>query len=73
MPTGEPSHLPRRQFRDRHRADRLDAVIKSPEVETLAYALGTVENARSWIENGNYVLHCGNDYYMGPEGDVESS
>jgi hypothetical protein len=30
-------------------------------------------DARSWIEKGNYVLHCGNDYYMGPEGEVESS
>jgi hypothetical protein len=32
-----------------------------------------VDAARSWIVRGNYVLHCGNAYYMGPEGDVESS
>jgi hypothetical protein len=28
---------------------------------------------RDWIDGGNYVLHCGNAYYMSDEGDVESS
>jgi len=29
--------------------------------------------ARDWIESGNFVLHCGNAYFMGAKGDVESS
>jgi hypothetical protein len=29
--------------------------------------------ARDWVERGNYVLHCGNSYHMGPDGCVESS
>lgn len=34
---------------------------------------GEPDGVREWIEAGNYVLHCGNAYSMGPEGDVESS
>jgi hypothetical protein len=32
-----------------------------------------IELARSWIQDGNFVLHWGNAYYMSAEGDVESS
>jgi len=30
-------------------------------------------SVRSWIEDGNFVLQCGNNYFMGADGDVESS
>lgn len=39
-------------------------------------AIGEVESdggAREWMEAGNFVLHCGNDYFMSAEGAVESS
>lgn len=32
-----------------------------------------VDEVREWITGGNFVLHCGNAYYMGPDGNVESS
>jgi hypothetical protein len=28
---------------------------------------------RNWIEDGNFVLQCGNSYFMNADGDVESS
>ena len=33
----------------------------------------TIELIRGWIEDGNYELCWGNDYYMSAEGEVESS
>jgi len=30
-------------------------------------------SVRSWIEDGNFVLQCGNNFFMGADGDVESS
>lgn len=35
-----------------------------------ADGLATVRN---WIEDGGFVLHCGNDYWLDAEGEVESS
>jgi hypothetical protein len=32
-----------------------------------------VDMVRGWILDEKYVLHCGNAYYMGREGDVDSS
>ena len=41
-------------------------------------ALGLSDEAdldavREWIEEGSFVLHCGNAYYMDAEGEVTSS
>lgn len=32
-----------------------------------------LDAVRAWIEEGSFVLHCGNAYYMSAEGDVTSS
>lgn len=32
-----------------------------------------IEVVRDWISAGNYVLHCGNAYFMSVAGEVESS
>ena len=32
-----------------------------------------VSTVRNWIEGGRFVLHCGNDYWLNAEGEVESS
>jgi hypothetical protein len=32
-----------------------------------------IELARDWIRGGDYVLHCGNAYFMSSTGEVESS
>ncbi|MBA2538912.1 MAG: hypothetical protein H0V17_04690 [Deltaproteobacteria bacterium] len=32
-----------------------------------------IELARDWIRGGDYVLHCGNAYFMSSKGEVESS
>jgi hypothetical protein len=34
---------------------------------------GELSSVREWIEAGRFVLHCGNDYWLDAEGEVESS
>jgi len=41
--------------------------------EALGRNDGDPAGVRAWIEEGSYVLHCGNAYFMSAEGDVESS
>lgn len=52
------------------------AVVPFPfhlHADALAVGAHDVSGVRQWIERGNFVLHCGNAYYMNAEGDVESS
>ena len=32
-----------------------------------------LSRVRDWIEGGRFVLHCGNDYWLTADGEVESS
>lgn len=41
--------------------------------EAVGEGEGEVDGVRDWIATGSYVLHCGNAYYMGADGSVESS
>ncbi|WAS96115.1 hypothetical protein [Nannocystis punicea] len=41
--------------------------------DALGRGEGDPELVRRWIERGNYVLHCGDAFYLGEGGEVESS
>lgn len=45
-----------------------DTVVGADDVDD-----DDIELARDWIRGGDYVLHCGNAYFMSSKGEVESS
>jgi hypothetical protein len=47
--------------------------LKDPDDGEEPYEEGWLEDCRAWDESGRFVFWWGNDYFIGPDGEVESS
>lgn len=53
------------------RAD--DPTIRPEEEEDPDKTMGNAERVAYWLKHGAYVFLCGNDWYVGPDGQIEST